>query len=67
MTWRLHPLPPVPEATAAVVQAAFPTGNLSMALRTELGTRYEQDLLADLYADRVSRCDFCAGMHLRVR
>jgi len=39
MTWRLHPLPPVPEATAAVVQAAFPTGNLSMALRTALGTR----------------------------
>ena len=67
MTWRLHPLPPVPEATAAVVQAAFPTGNLSMALRTEWGTRYEQDLLADLYADHVSRCNFCVGMHLRVR
>ena len=67
MTWRLHPLPPVPEATAAVVQAAFPKGSLSMALRTELGTRYEQDLLADLYAYRVSRCNFCVGMHLRVR
>ena len=67
MTWRLHPLPPVPEATAAVVQAAFPTGHLSMALRTALGTRYEQDRLADLYTDRVSRCHFCVGMHLRVR
>ena len=67
MPWRLHPLPPVPEATAAVVQAAFPTGNLSMALRTEVGTRYEQDRLADLYAYRVSRCNFCVGMHLRVR
>ena len=67
MTWRLPPLPPVPEATAAVVQAAFPTGNLSMALRTEVGTRYEQDRLADLYTDRVSRCHFCVGMHLRVR
>jgi len=67
MPWRLHPLPPVPEATAAVVQAAFPTGNLSMALRTEVGTRYEQDRLADLYAYRVSRCHFCVGMHLRVR
>jgi len=67
MPWRLHPLPPVPEATAAVVQAAFPNGNLSMALRTELGTRYEQDLLADLYAYRVFRCNFCVGMHLRVR
>jgi hypothetical protein len=67
MTWRLPPLPPVPKATAAVVQAAFPTGNLSMALRMELGTRYEQDRLADLYAYRVSRCHFCVGMHLRVR
>ena len=67
MTWRLHPLPPVPEATAAVVQAALPTGNLSMALRTELGTRYEQDRLADLYTYRVSRCNFCVAMHLRVR
>ena len=67
MTWRLPPLPPVPEAAAAVVQAACPTGNLSMALRTELGTRYEQDLLVDLYAYRVSRCNFCVGMPLRVR
>jgi len=24
MTWRPHPLPPVPEATAAAVRAAFP-------------------------------------------
>jgi transposase len=52
MTWRPHPLPPVPEATAVVVKAAFPKGNLSVDLRTEFGTRYEQDLLADLYADR---------------
>src|SRR5918992_5046198 len=52
MPWRPHPLPPVPEATAAVVQAAFPTGNLYMDLRMEFGTLYEQDLFADLYADR---------------
>jgi transposase len=52
MTWRPHPLPPVPEATAAVVQAAFPKGNLYVDLRTEFGTLYEQDLFADLYADR---------------
>jgi hypothetical protein len=33
----LHPqaLPPVPEATAAAVQAAFPRGNLYVALRAE--------------------------------
>ena len=52
MTWRPHPLPPVPEATAAVVQAAFPKGHLYVALRTEFDTLYEQDLCADLYADR---------------
>ena len=52
MTGRPHPLPPVPEATAAVVQAAFPKGNMDVALRKEFGTLYTQDLLADLYADR---------------
>src|SRR5918999_2319037 len=52
MTWRPHPLPPVPEATAVVVKAAFPKGNLYVDLRTEFGTLYEQDLFADLYADR---------------
>jgi transposase len=52
MTWRPHPLPPVPEATAAVVKAAFPKGNLSVDWRMEFGTLYAQDLCADLYADR---------------
>src|ERR687884_691152 len=52
MTWRPHPLPPVPEATAAIVKAAFPKGNLYVDLRTEFGTLYAQDLFADLYADR---------------
>jgi hypothetical protein len=51
MTWRPQPLPPVPEATAAVVKAAFPKGNLYVDLRTEFGTLYAQDLFADLYAD----------------
>ncbi len=52
MTWRPPPLPPVPEATAAVIQAAFPTGPLSVALPTALGTLYEQALFAELSADR---------------
>src|SRR5512132_3709171 len=52
MTWRPHPLPPVPEATAAIVKAAFPKGNLYVDLRTEFGTLYAQDLFADLYAAR---------------
>ena len=55
MTWRSHPLPPVPEATAAVVKAAFPKGNLYVDLRTEFGSVYEDDLFADLYAARRGR------------
>jgi transposase len=49
MTLRTQPLPPVPEATAAAVQAAFPKGNLYVALRAEFGTLYDDQLLADLY------------------
>jgi transposase len=49
MTWRPQPLPPVPEATAAAVRAAFPKGNLYVDLRTEFGTLYEDQLFADLY------------------
>jgi transposase len=40
--------PPVPEATAAVVQAAFPKGNLYVALRAECGSLDEDQLCAEL-------------------
>jgi transposase len=49
MTLRPQPLPPVPEATVAAVQAAFPKGNLYVALRAEFGTLYDDQLFADLY------------------
>jgi transposase len=49
MTLHPQPLPPIPEATAAAVQAAFPKGNLCVALRTEFGTPYDDQLSADLY------------------
>jgi transposase len=52
MTWHPHPLPPVPEATAAAVRAAFPKGNLYVDLRTAFGTLYDDQLFADLYSDR---------------
>jgi hypothetical protein len=42
MSRRLEPLPPIPEAPAAAGQAAFPKGHLSVDLRAEFGTRYEQ-------------------------
>ena len=49
MTLRSHPLPPIPEATVATVQAAFPEGNPYMALRAEFGALYDDQLFADLY------------------
>jgi hypothetical protein len=48
MALRPPSLPPVPEATTAVVQAAFPTGNLDVALRAEFGALDEDQLLTDL-------------------
>jgi transposase len=52
MTWRSNSIPPVPEATAAAVKAAFPKGNLYLDLHEELGSLYRDDLFADFYADR---------------
>ena len=49
MTLRPQSLPPVPEATVAAVQAAFPKGHLYVELRAEFGTLYEDHLFADLY------------------
>jgi transposase len=49
MSLRPEPLPPIPDATAAAVRAAFPKGNLYVDLRTEFGTLYEDQLFADLY------------------
>ena len=49
MALRPPSLPPVPEATAAAVQAAFPKGNLYVALRAEFGALYDDHLFADLY------------------
>ena len=52
MTWRPYPLPPIPEATATAVKAAFPKGNLYVDLHTELGAIYDAHFFADFYADR---------------
>src|SRR2546430_5280433 len=48
MTLRSQPLPPVPEATVAAVQAAFPKGNPYMALRAEFGALDDDQLVADV-------------------
>src|SRR5437899_1412847 len=49
MSLRPEPLPTIPDATAAAVQAAFPKGNLYVDLRAEFGTLYTDQLFADLY------------------
>ena len=47
----MHPqvLCPLPEETARVARAAYPKGNLSMRIRDELGTLYEDERFADLF------------------
>ena len=49
MSLRPEPLPPLPDATAAAVRAAFPTGNLAVELRTEFSPLDEDALCADRY------------------
>jgi transposase len=49
MSLRPEPLPPIPEATAAAVRAAFPKGNLYVDLRDEFWSLYDDQLFTDLY------------------
>lgn len=48
----LHPqvFCPVPEETARIAHAAYPKGNLYMKVRDELGTLYEDEKFAHLFA-----------------
>jgi transposase len=50
----LHPqeIPPVPEETRRVAQAAFPRGNVYMRMRDELERIYEDHLFAHLFPAR---------------
>ena len=52
MSLRPQPSGPVPEATARVARAAFPKGNAYLRLRDELGTIYEDEAFAALFAVR---------------
>lgn len=51
MTLDLHPIPPVPDATAAAAEAIFPDGNLYMTIRDELGTIFTDTQFASWFAD----------------
>ena len=50
MSLRPESLLPIPDTTAAAVQAAFPKGNLYVDLRAQFGTLYNDQLFADLYS-----------------
>ena len=47
-TWYADSIPPVPEMTAAMVQAAVPRGHRSVERHTAFGAIYDDDLLAPL-------------------
>ena len=44
---------PVPEETARVAHAAFPTGNMYLRLQEELGSIYEDEGFTKLLFDRM--------------
>lgn len=50
MSMKPQPIPPVPEETKRVAQAAFAKGNLYVQMRDELGAIYSDDLFSKLYA-----------------
>jgi transposase len=52
MSMQPHPIPPVPEDTAAVARAAFPKGNLYLQIRDTLGSIYQDETFASLFSRR---------------
>ena len=47
---KAKPVEEVPELTVEIARAAFPKGNSYLKLRDELGTIYEDQMFAELYA-----------------
>jgi transposase len=43
-------VPAVPSETARVAQAAFPAGNVSMRMRDEVGSLFDDEVFADVSA-----------------
>lgn len=52
MSLKPQTIPPVPETTTTVAQAAFPKGTAVLRLRDELGTICQDELFAALYPER---------------
>ena len=54
MSLRPEEIPPVPEETCRVAQAAFPRGNIYMRMRDELGAIYDNQLFVSLSGPRAA-------------
>jgi transposase len=52
MSMRPQEMSPVPEETARVARAANPKGNVSMSMRDELGSIYEDQMFVALFPRR---------------
>jgi len=52
MSLKPQAIGPVPEETARIARAAYPKGTISLQLRDTLGTIYEDEQFADLFAQR---------------
>ena len=51
MTVKPVHIPPIPEMTKTVAEAAFPKGNMYMQMRDELGSLYTDDLFVEMYSE----------------
>src|SRR5262244_1921839 len=49
MSLKIMPIPPIPDETIRVAQAAFPHGTLLIQIRDTLGTLYSDEDFADLF------------------
>ncbi len=51
MSLQRSSIPSIPPETVLVAKAAFPSGNVYMQMRDELGTIYDDELFASVYAE----------------
>lgn len=47
-----HSIPAVPEETVRIARAAFPRGNISLTMRDQSGTLYQDENVATLFPRR---------------
>jgi transposase len=50
MSLQSSSIPPIPSETVLVAKAAFPSGNIYMQMRDELGNIYDDELFASVYS-----------------